>query len=221
MSKSTRIAHWLYQRSLRLYPHTFRTIFGDEMIDVFTNALDEAAEQGGGALLRFCLRETGALSSSVVREQIAADRAHRLVPVPEGILMQSHEQVFSYRFNVTVILILTAALCLLIVLPFFGLGLQLEPAYAVANGAYDPKGYPFFQSGPGSLVHLLGMISLAVAPVGVIAFGLRLAFLALRNWRGWSVERRRLAVITLVVGVGLIAFLFSDAGRVVTSWYVD
>jgi hypothetical protein len=46
--------HW----SLRLYPAAFRIEFGAEMEAVFASAVKEAAEEGPGAVLSVCLKET-------------------------------------------------------------------------------------------------------------------------------------------------------------------
>lgn len=220
MSKSTHIVRLLYRRALHLYPGAFREAFADEMMVVFTRALDEAAERGGGALSRFCLREAGALSSSVVREQIAAYRARRLVPVQEGIFVQSSARV-SYPFYMATILILFVAFCLLIVLPFFGHVLPHQFVAVGAGGADDPQGHIISQTEVGGEMRLLAMIAVVATPPGAVAFGLRLAYLALRDWQRLTTVRRRLVLIAFAMIVGVLVFLLSDVGRLMLSWYLD
>ncbi len=194
-------------------------MFADEMTEVFTSALDDAARQGRGALLRFCLREFGALSFSVVREQMAAYRARRLVPAQEGVFMQSPGTI-SYRFYVTAILILIAAFCVLIVLPFFGHIIPYQTVGIAVGGAPGAPHYIESHLEVGGWMRLLGTAAIVATPLGVVAFGLRLAYFALRDWRRLTTERHRLVLITIAIVVGMIAFLLSDVGRFLVSLYL-
>jgi hypothetical protein len=61
--------HW----SLRLYPAAFRAEFGAEMEAVFAMAVREAAEEGPGAVLSVCLKETADFPANLAE-------AYRQVP---------------------------------------------------------------------------------------------------------------------------------------------
>jgi len=60
---------------LRLYPAAYRDEFGEEMADVFDQALVEASDQGRAAVIRLCLRELGGWLSSVGRQWSSTVRA--------------------------------------------------------------------------------------------------------------------------------------------------
>jgi hypothetical protein len=63
-----RVIIGLYALLLRLYPHSFRIEFGEEMQTSFTDAVTEAAGRGLGALVVVCLREFRDLPGALFRE---------------------------------------------------------------------------------------------------------------------------------------------------------
>ena len=52
---------WIYKRILRLYPRTFYVTFASEMLDVFSLAIQDAAQGGLASLTRVFFRELGDL----------------------------------------------------------------------------------------------------------------------------------------------------------------
>lgn len=58
----------LYAFLLRLYPHTFRDEFADEMQNVFADTIADAAKRGTVALIRTCLQELRDLPGAILRE---------------------------------------------------------------------------------------------------------------------------------------------------------
>ena len=71
---------WLrftYSRLLRLYPVSFKTLFAEEMLEVFDLALSHARLQGPFALLYLGLKELAELPFNLIREHIS-DYTQRL-----------------------------------------------------------------------------------------------------------------------------------------------
>ena len=52
-----RLALWLFTAVIRLYPTNFQADFGEEMVEIFNLALEDAAEQGTTAVLHCLLQE--------------------------------------------------------------------------------------------------------------------------------------------------------------------
>jgi len=67
----------LYRAVLRLYPHSFRTEFADEMQAVFTEAVDEAVRRDLLALGEVCLNELRDLPASLLSAHAQARRSLR------------------------------------------------------------------------------------------------------------------------------------------------
>lgn len=63
-------ATWLalYRLLLRAYPRSFREAFGDEMLAVFAEALDQAARRGAGPAAAFLAREWAQAPAQVLHE---------------------------------------------------------------------------------------------------------------------------------------------------------
>jgi len=72
--------HWV----LRLYPAAFRSEFGDEMEAIFATAVTDAAEEGPGAVLSICLRETADFPANLVD-------AYRQIPLYAGVGVMKRE----------------------------------------------------------------------------------------------------------------------------------
>ena len=68
MSTAREFIMSVYAAGMRLYPHGFRTLFQEEMGEVFATALADAAESGAVALIRLCLRELQAWPLTALRE---------------------------------------------------------------------------------------------------------------------------------------------------------
>jgi hypothetical protein len=56
-SRFANVATWIYRRLLRLYPHDFRSMFGGEMQQVFTQILKDANRHGAWGVVGSVLKE--------------------------------------------------------------------------------------------------------------------------------------------------------------------
>jgi hypothetical protein len=74
MSVLTRVFAWLYAQGLKLYPADFRTDFGAETEDVFTQAIYESR----GPAMAFCLREVKDLPGNLSRQHWLAVRKEKV-----------------------------------------------------------------------------------------------------------------------------------------------
>ena len=68
------IVHSIYRALLHLYSPAFQAQFGDEMIEVFSEAASEANLQGSQALKELCLNEVRDLPFTALRERLGAER---------------------------------------------------------------------------------------------------------------------------------------------------
>jgi len=59
---------WLYFGLSFLYPYRFRSVFRDEIREIFLNVVDEAEETGGFGLLRTSVSELKGIMFSIIRE---------------------------------------------------------------------------------------------------------------------------------------------------------
>jgi len=69
-SVTARAAIWLFPYLLRLYPGQFYATFADEMVDVFHQAVYDAARRGIVPLLTFLFRELAELPLTLILERI-------------------------------------------------------------------------------------------------------------------------------------------------------
>jgi hypothetical protein len=72
MSGNQALLRWLSRALLSLYPKSFRAEFGEEMTEVFTQAIQTAARGGWRSLAGTGLRELGGLAAGACREHLAA-----------------------------------------------------------------------------------------------------------------------------------------------------
>lgn len=215
-----RIVKFVYRQILNFYPTAFREDFADEMYAVFSEALNESATDNRITMLGFCLRELMTFPASIVREQLAAYQKRQWLMTNERLMMQLPQTTIrTQRLCITSVLILTAAFSLCIVLPFFAFGLHLEPAAQVAGGAYDPKGYHFYDF--GQLSRLAGLLLILAIPFWATTSGAIVTFLLFGHWSRWQPSWRRISAIAFVVSISFHLFLLSDIGRVVVAWYLD
>lgn len=206
---------WLYIQLLRLYPPRFRQEFAAEMQDVFALALYEAEQQGSFAIIRLYLSELSDLPLSLVREHLRERRQGFLlqeVGMPQNRLLLRH-----YRFYSVSLLLTITLYALLIILPFYAYGLHLQPTVLVANGAFDPKGYPLYASPIGyaaSFVTAWGYLWL-------IAAGIILAFTLVRYWPRLRISQRRLGTFVVIASAALLVFIGTPPGRLILQWLLD
>ena len=67
-SRLTLVAGGLYRVLLRFYPRPFQATFGDEMVEVFEEAVNEATGEGGWQLVNVMLRELAEWPLALVLE---------------------------------------------------------------------------------------------------------------------------------------------------------
>ena len=74
MRSALRFLHGLYGTLLKLYPKTFREVYGGELQSVFDLAAEEAAIQGGFEVWKLILRELVSMPKAVVLEHLRERR---------------------------------------------------------------------------------------------------------------------------------------------------
>lgn len=146
----------LYTHLLRLYPPGFRAEFAEEMRDVFALALAEAEQEGAFALVETCLAELRDLPLSLVREHLHERQQKHLAL---EVVMVTGTPILIYRFCTSTLLAIPLAYGLFVVVPFFAMGLHLQPAELVTGGAFDPGSMPFYITPVGQMIHLIGFCS--------------------------------------------------------------
>jgi hypothetical protein len=221
MKSSHDFALWLYVRSLRLYPPQFYAEFGDEMIEVFR--LKVAASDTHFSPLVSLFAEVRDLPLSIVRAHLSGRQQLAGAIAEAGVIMESSNAIRTFRWSVWASLGIFVAYVLLVVMPFFALGLHQQPVEAVRYGAFDPKGYGFY-SGDGiypSLLLMLTGLMMLVGPIWEVIWG-GVLFLSLWKYRShFGNKQRLLAGLALVASISVITFMFSPSGRLIFAWYLD
>ncbi len=85
---AVRLAARLYAAFLHLYPADFRTMLGDEMLEVFTKTLEDSARQGWTGFLQVCWRELRDLPGALAA-------AHRPHPIPGEWIMKPNRSFWG------------------------------------------------------------------------------------------------------------------------------
>ncbi len=88
-----RLARWLFSAAVYLYPRRFQAAFGDEMLEVFDMALEEALAQSSTALLLRLLRELGQLPASLLLEHLY-ERKKNMTVLP----LNTHRELNTVRW---------------------------------------------------------------------------------------------------------------------------
>jgi hypothetical protein len=221
MKPSREIALWLYTRLLRCYPARFRADYGDEMRQVFADAVGEAGD--GLAVLGILAGELRDLPMSAAREHLR-EREQAAAFATGGVMnIAMARPMRTLNISAWSALGVCAVYGLLVVLPFFALGLHLEPANAVRGGMFDPKGYAFYSSDqtyPNPLL-ILTILVMLVTPIWTVIWGSVAALTLGKYWRLLRGNQRFLGGLALLASVSLIAFVFSPFGRLVMTWLID
>lgn len=212
------LGSWLYTTLLRLYPPAFRHDFGDEMLIVFQLRLAELQRQSRVQLMLFLFQETTGLVINGLRERLRERHIQQIVLFTQGELRQP---VRFARFHTLTLIVVVAAFVWLIFVPFYAYGLHLKPASMVAGGNFDPKDFPVYNSTIGCYVRLLSMIVALLTPLWIAGFGSLLSITLVRYWVVIAERQRVYSLVALSLAFGLLVFLFSPAGRVIMSWFMD
>jgi hypothetical protein len=206
----------IYRQLLRLYPPGFRADYADEMQQVFA----QAVEEGSGGWLTL-LAEIRDLPASALREHLRESRRSTVVLQTEGVTMSlSFKRTFSYCL--WAILMGAVVYALLIIFPFFALGLHLQPENMVRGGMFDPKGYAIYGDGTyGNILSLATISVLLIAPIWELVFGGALVVTLGRYWPFFPRHQQRIGILAVMVSIGVIGFIFSPLGRLIMVWRMD
>lgn len=211
----------IYRRLLRLYPASFQAEFSDEMFGVFASGLRVAEAQGSAAVFAFWMREMLSLLLQSWKER-RLERTMWLQTAPAiSPIHYMSQYVFSVRRCRIGGLGISALFALCVVVPFYTLGLHLLPVGYAANGAYDPKGYPFFQTDFGGYVRLIGLMVAVFGRFLLPLLALRILISTLMHWHRLKHFQRCGVFISLLVIIGVFAFMFSEPGWTIVRWYLD
>lgn len=213
----------LYVRLLRLYPPHFRAEYADEMAEVFALAVGEAED--GLALLGIVGAELRDLPWSLFREHQRERRA--LLPVGEAVIINNHPNRI-FRFCTVGMLFAFALYALVAVLPFFLLGIHLQPPDRVASGFFDPTNLPLygaygenFGRGHGNPLWFATIIILLITPLLQLGFGARLLTLIIRSRHVLKPAYRSIGITVVFLSVALIIFAASPLGLLIMGWWID
>jgi hypothetical protein len=111
---------------------------------------------------------------------------------------------------------------LLVIFPFFALGLHLQPENMVRGGMFDPKGYAMYGDGTyGNILSLATIVVLLIAPIWELVFGGALVVTLGRYWPFFPPRQRLIGLVAMLVSVGVTGFIFSPLGRLIMVWRMD
>lgn len=212
MNRAVQVYRWL----LRLYPRSFRADYADEMESVFR----QAVEEDGGTFFKL-LAEARDLPLSLIQAHLRESRRNRLIFQTEGLIMTiTFKRTFAYCM--WAVLLGSIVYTLLVVLPFFALGLHLQPENMVRGGVFDPKGYRMYGDGTyASILMMLTYIVMLLGPIWQMVFGGSLFITMARFWPFFPPRQHRIGLLAIFVSIGAIGFIFSPLGRLIMTWWLD
>lgn len=121
--------------------------------------------------------------------------------------------------NVVLLLVVAAVAIYLssVVLPFFLLGLDQQPADLVRGGLFDPKDYPL----TGGWLRVVGILAVVIAPIMVVVLSGAALLWAVRH-RALLMQRTRVSIgLSILIAAGLWVFILSPPGRLILTWFMD
>ena len=151
----------LYRSLLLLYPAAHRAQFGDEMVDVFSDAQAEIAHKSRKARAGFCIRETAGLLSGALRQHLQDLGAGRIWLAFPAFPSRRFSMRNGFRFPKATAVLMTLILAGVLVAIEKGEGI-------VASFSASPH----FDMLP-SLVFMFGVVYALGIAGGVILFALR------------------------------------------------
>lgn len=211
----------IYQRLLRLYPASFRHTFAGEMAAVFTLTVKDT--HGWLPLLRLIMREAFSLPTSLIRAHWHEYNRSTTLAYHRGTMMTSHPSARLFRWTISGSLVLAIVFAFLVILPYFTLGMHLQPTDMVVSGRFDPKGFSLYSDTPQSenVLYVLTITVALIAPfVGIvlsIVSGVRL----LKHWRSLSLKQHLMGGAALLTSASLLLFVLSPFGRILYLWMMD
>lgn len=210
-----------FQHLLRLYPASFRDQFAEDMHTVFTLSLKD--NQSLFALLGFIAREVFSLPIGIITAHWREYNWRPALAFQGEMNMGSQQSTWLFRWTVSSTLGLFIVFGLLVVVPYFALGLHLQPIGSVMGGQFDPKGFsPYLSGSPaGDIFYLLTILVMMFAPIIGIALSIFCGVWLARRWGKLNLKQYLMGGAAMLMGASLLLFLLSPLGRVIYLWMFD
>jgi hypothetical protein len=212
--------NWSYRQLLRLYPPRFRATFSEEMAAVFGEKLNENGRYGNGAILAFALAELRDLPLQVIREHLH-ERRRRLLATNTGVIVMElglSLKIFRF-FGISLFVILTV-FTVMVVLPFFALGLQSQTPMEVISGSLGPEAWPPYSGSANPLPDAAVFILLG-APIWNAVFGLIVLLMLAWFWKRLLPRHRLLGFAGVVAAVTPTLFILLPVGYSIRLWWFN
>jgi hypothetical protein len=208
----------LYSGLLRLYPARFRAEFTDEMVEVFRLQL-ESADSPSMPLLRLLI-ELRDLPVSVIRERLH-ERRKRILATNTGVIMMDSGRSIQFLriFSISLFIVL-ATFAVMVVLPFFWLGLYGQTEMEVISGSLGPEAFPLYGGKPNVLPGI-AVLMMLVAPVWDAIFGGGVLLMLGMFWRRLSPRQRRFGLLAVMAAITPTLFMLLPVGRILFSWWMN
>ncbi len=220
MNSTVNMILGIYKRLMFLYPAQFRDQFAEEMHTIFALTLKESH---GKLLLWLILREAFTLPISIITAHWHEYNRRPTLALQGGMNMVSQQSTWLFRWTVSSVVGLFILFSLLVVVPYFALGLHLQPTENVIGGQFDPKGFSLYlgDSGTGNIFYLLTILVMMFAPVVGIALSIFCGVWLVRRWGKLNLRQYLIGGAAMLMGISLILFLLSPLGRVIYTWMFD
>ncbi|MBZ0288873.1 MAG: hypothetical protein K8I30_14750 [Anaerolineae bacterium] len=218
MSRFPSIYIRLYSNLLRLYPARFRADFADEMVEVFRLKLESA--HSPSRPLMMLLTELRDLPVGVLQEHLRERRKRILATNTGVIVMESGRSIQVFRIFSISLFVVLAVFALMVVVPFFWLGLYGQTEMEVISGSLGPEAFPLYGGQPNVLPGIAVLMMFA-APVWNMIFGGGVLLMLGMFWRRLSPRQRRLGLLAVLVAITPTLFMLLPVGRIVFSWWMN
>lgn len=223
MSRLSRGIVWVYAQLLRLYPVRFRHEFADEMTAVFGQVVQESDD--AWSLVGLLLGEVRDLPVNVIRAHVE-ERSENTNRILEGdIIVMSGNSPRTFRLCTLVTLAGVVIYTLTVVIPFFVLGIHLQPADRVAAGFFDPTNLPLYGGDfgriYGNIFWMATILVLIFAPLLEMVLGSSLFVMLLRNRTLYPQKQYLIGSFAAFTSISLVLFAASPLGRLILAWWLD
>jgi hypothetical protein len=137
----------------------------------------------------------------------------------------TRDMKFAHSVGVPVLTAIAAFYLLLVVAPFFLLGVHQQPTNLIIGGMFDPKGlapYSTLSSDPGYWLYVLTMLTMIATPIVVVIIAPLVGLYLKRHWQRISAAQRTLALAIFTGSIALVLFFFtSPLNRLILTWWLD
>ncbi len=131
----------------------------------------------------------------------------------------------QHRIFTAVLLVVTGVYLLMVVAPFFVLGIHQQPVNLVIGGMFDPKGlapYSYDSAEFGYYLYVASILVIIGTPIVAGMFAGALLLHVLCNWGTLQPVQRVWSLGTGLLGLGLGLFFFtSPLARLIMIWFLD